>query len=98
MRHCVVIPLARLAQRVERARVLPGIPFLSDSLEPSQLSFVRFLRNPQGLDLGPFLDHKIVHADDRSLLVLDLLLIAICGIRTLLLEEAISDGADHAPE
>src|SRR2546425_2789327 len=97
-RHRVRVPLAGLAQGVQRPLVFLRVPFLPNSLEAPQLPLERLLRHPEWLDLGLLVDDEVVHPHDDPLLVLDLPLVPVCGVRDLLLEEPLPDRRDHPAE
>src|SRR6266540_1303976 len=97
-RHRVVVAFARRAETVQRAGMLLGVPKASDPAEPLELSSERRLGDAQRLDLGLLVDGEVVDADDRSLPVLDFPLVAVRGVRDLLLEEPFADRRDDTAE
>src|SRR3990172_12221078 len=98
VRHRVLVPSARLPQPVEGARVLPRVARPSDPTEALELRAEGRLRHAERLDLRRLVDDVVVHADDRTLPVLDLPLVAVRGVCDLLLEEPLPDRGDDAAE
>src|SRR3989449_9210736 len=78
--------------------MLLRVPRPTKLLEAGHLRLERGLRHPERLHFRLLVDDKVVHPDDRALLVLDLALIPVRGVRNLLLEEPLPDRRDHAAE
>src|SRR5438876_530909 len=97
-RHRVVVRFARLPEAVESGRVLLRVPRSANLAEPGRLGLERRLRDPQDLEIRLFVHDEIVDADDHPLAVLDLPLVAVCGVRNLLLEAPFPDRGDDARE
>src|SRR6266540_1216917 len=96
--HRVVVAFTRRAEAIQCAGVLLGVPKPADPAEPLELASERRFGDAQRLDLGLLVDGEIIDADDRALLVLDFPLVAVGGVRNLLLEEPFADRRDHAAE
>src|SRR6267378_5959944 len=96
--HRVRIPLTTLAQLIESPGVLLRVPRPPDAPKPFHLRLQRRFAHPKGLEFRLLVDDEVIHPDDHPLLVLDLPLIPICGVRDLLLEEPFPDRGDHPAE
>src|SRR3989441_8651669 len=66
--------------------------------EAGQLRLERGLRHSERLHFRLLVDDIVVHPDDRAILVLDLALKSIRGVRNLLLEEPFTDRRNHAAQ
>src|SRR3989449_11737577 len=78
--------------------MLLRVPAAAKLPEAVHLSLERGLRHPERLHFRLLVDDKVVHPHDRPILVLDLALIPIRGVRNLLLEEPFPDRWDHTSE
>src|SRR3989475_1013194 len=90
-RHRVVVGLARLAEAIEGPGMLLRVPGPTKLPEAVHLGLERGLRHPERFHFRLLVDDILVHPDNRAILVLDLALIPIRGVRNLLLEEPFPD-------
>src|SRR5438093_8912975 len=78
--------------------MLLRVPRPTKLLEAGQLRLERGFRHSERLHFRLLVDDIVVHPDDRAILVLDLALKSIRGVRNLLLEEPFPDRRDHAAQ
>src|SRR2546426_11351886 len=78
--------------------MLLRVPAAAKLPKAVHLSLERGLRHPERLHFRLPVDDKVVPPDDRPILVLDLALIPVRGVRNLLLEEPLPDRRDPAAE